>query len=444
MRDAFGERNRPVTWGNGISFIRRTLALPMIRSNGLLFASSACVGVANYLLNISAARHFAPGMYSQLGIILNLLAAFAPVSSSVMGAVTRRASVSAIAGDPEQVYATQRSLLRHLSGVYVIALATIFLLGGRLGHFIRLTTITPLYFIAATAFFLFMQALFQGALQAEGRYARLSLIYIGEALFRGIFGVAAIFAGVGLVGVVAIYTASAAVCLLYFPRPQALWTGPGASRRTLGPVYRDIGHLALANLCMIILINLDVVFCRRFLSPDVADHYVAISSMAKFFLFATASVAVIAFTEFVKEIHRGGAVMRLFGLSFAIVIVLGGLFITFAFLFGTLIVGSTFGEGYRASGHSLWITAVTAVAISCINMEVTYFNARNWRWYLPVLLVGGPAMVAMLSFADHRLERYAGIYAAGMIALMLILFFRIIADTVIRRPVASTSGKSIR
>jgi hypothetical protein len=184
---------------------------------------------------------------------------------------------------------------------------------------------------------------------------------------------------------------------------------------------------------MVILINLDVVFCRRYLSPDVADRYVAIASMAKFFLFATASVAVIAFTEMVKEIHRGRTGFRFFGMSFAIVVSLGGLFLAVCYLAGPRLMGRTFGDGYRESGQSLWIAAVTAVAISLINMEVTYCNARHWRWYLPILLLGGPAMIAALPFAGHRLERYAGIYAAGMVTLVLALLVPIVVDAATRK-----------
>ncbi len=413
----------------------------MVRDNGYLFASFACVGLANYLLNIAAARHFAPGTYSQFGIVLNLLAAFAPISSSVLGAVTRHASIDHLAGDLTPTAAMQRALLRHLSGLYLVALALIFLFHTSLGHVLRLTTITPLYFVAVTAFCLFLQALFQGVLQAEGRYARVGVIYVGEALFRGVVGVAAILAGVGMVGVVAIYTASAALAVWYFPRPQALWTGSRAARQTLGPVYRDIGKLALANLCMIILINLDVIVCRRYLAPEIADQYVAISSMAKFFLFATASVAVIAFAEFIKAIHQGRSMMRPFGLSFGLVTVLGGCFIGVSFVLGPTLLRVTFGDAYRASGHVLWITALNAVMISLINMEVAYFNARNKRWHLVFLLLYGPAMLGVIAFANFHLARYAGLYAAGMTALMLILLLPILADAAMRKPISVDSAR---
>jgi O-antigen/teichoic acid export membrane protein len=408
--------------------VRRMLAQPLVRDNALLFASAGCVGLANYLLNIAAARRFPSGVYSEFGIALNLLAAFAPVTSSVMGAMIRRGSFGFATGEEGETDATQRSLLRHLSGIFLVALVAVALFRGPIGATLHLPDVAPLYFVVATAFFTFLHALFQGVLQAEGRYGRLAAISVGEALFRGVVGVAAIAAGVGLVGVVAIYTLSAALAVCYFPRPPALWTGTGAAKRVLRPVYRDMAQLAVANVCMVLLINLDIIFCRRYLPPEIADRYVAIAAVAKFFIFATASVAIVAFAAFVNAIHRGEAVLRPFALSFGLLALLGGGFILTCLIIGPLLIGVTFGAAYRGSAHALWITAVDAVAISFINMAIAYWNARERRWYVFVLIPGSAALVGLLAAAGGSLERYAGFYAAGMVALAVVVLLPILAD----------------
>ncbi len=85
-----------------------------------------------------------------------------------------------------------------------------------------------------------------------------------------------------------------------------------------------------------------------------------------------------------------------------------------------------FGDAYRASGHVLWITALSAVAIALINLEVAYFNARHWLWYLPIFLLGCVATIAALPLADQNLRGYAGIYATGTMTLAIILFIPLI------------------
>jgi len=69
---------------------------------------------------------------------------------------------------------------------------------------------------------------------------------------------------------------------------------------------------------------------------------------------------------------------------------------------------------------------LSAVAIALINLEVAYFNARHWLWYLPVFLLGCVATIAALPLADQNLRGYAGIYATGTMTLAIVLFIPLI------------------
>jgi len=75
-----------------MELIKRGLMHPILRNNGFIFMATMVVALAGYLLNTTAARRFAPGQYSQFGIMINLLGALAPLSSAIIGAVLRRAS----------------------------------------------------------------------------------------------------------------------------------------------------------------------------------------------------------------------------------------------------------------------------------------------------------------------------------------------------------------
>ncbi|MDQ6661058.1 MAG: hypothetical protein M3Z24_08845, partial [Chloroflexota bacterium] len=165
---------------------------------------------------------------------------------------------------------------------------------------------------------------------------------------------------------------------------------------------------------------LDIVLCRRYLAPRSADQYVALAAMAKFFLFATGSVSSIAFAEVVKATHRGQSSARPLGISLGLIVVLGVPFTIFCLLFGPFVMNFAFGSAFRASGHLLWITAIGAFAVSFLNLEVAYFNARHWLRYLPILLFGSVAAVAALPLARGSLQGYAGIYATGTMTLALI------------------------
>lgn len=405
----------------GRSLVRRAIALPILRYNGLFFLATAVVGLANYLLNASAARHFAPGDYSQFGVMLNLLAALAPLTASVSAAVTRRAIRNRATDDAEQTDAIQRTLLRHLSALFLGGLLFVALTHGLIGQFLRLTTTLPLYLVVTTGYWLVLQGPSQAVLYERGTYGRLSLIILGEGVFRAAFGVTAISLGLGVEVALLVYALSAALAALALPRPSAMLRGPRAPYRAIASLYGDIGRLAAANLCLAAFVNIDVIICRRYLDAVTADRYAAIAAMGKFFLFATSTISLIAFTEVVRDSARSRSGRRSLAVSFGLIGVLALFFTTFCFLFGRTIMAVAFGAAYRASGEVLWITAISACAMSVIYLEVAYFNALNWLWYLPALVVGSVATIAALPAAHHHLRGYAAVFALGTVAVALVL-----------------------
>lgn len=408
-------------WRQGVQVMRWESAIRILRNNSFVFGATLVVGLANYLLSTTSARRFAPGEYSQFGIMLNLLATIGPISSAMIGALIRQASLNRSTGEMLQTDALQRTFTRHLSVALLITLGIVAAAHAQIGQFLRLTTTLPLGFVYIAGYWIIMQGILQATLQEEGKYGKLSLIFLGEGIFRGVVGVTTIITGLGVSVTLAVYATSAWLAALAMPRPKHLWTGRRAAGAPLRPVYRDIGQLLLANLSSVFLTNFDVILCRRYLSPVLADRYTALAALSKFFLFATASVSAIAFAEVVKATNRGERSTRSLVFSLGLIATLGVPFTVFCAVFGPLIMTLTFGDVFRDGGSALWITALSAFSMSVVNLEVAYFNARKWLWYLPVLLIGSALTVIALPLSGGRLAGYAGVYATGTTTLALLL-----------------------
>lgn len=406
-----------------VSIARRVITHPLIRNNSYFFFGTAIVAVANYLLNTSATHHFAPGDYSQFGVVLNLAVILIPIAGAMTSAVVRRASFNRVRDGAAETQAILRALVRFLTFFFTALLIVTFLGRASVAHFLRLTSATPIYFVIVSTYWVFLQGLLQALLQEEGKYGRISAVNIGEGAFRGVVGVTVITVGLGINVTLAVYMLSAILATFFLPRPRAFWTGVRASRRVLVPIYRDMGPLLLSNIGFSFITTLDVVLCRRYLTPITADHYVAITALAKVFTAATGSVGTIAFAEVVKATHRGESSARPLGISLALIAGLGAPFIAFCALFGPFVTAFVFGGSFRESGHLLWITAVTACSVSLLGLETAYFNARHWLGYLPVFLLGSVVTIAALPLAHHTLRGYAGIYAIATSTLAIVFLF---------------------
>ncbi len=408
-------------WSRAVDLFARRGSLTLLRDNGLFLLVTVIVGITTYLFNTIAARRLAPGDYSQFGIMFSLLIAFSPISGAVSGAVLRRASFNRVHNETNDTPAVQRTLIQHLTLILGAILVLVIVAHAAIGQFLRLTTTVPLYFVLITGYWLIVQGLFQGTLQEEGRYTRLSCIFLGAGVLRAMLGSLVIAAGFGIVPALAMYAVSTMLATLFFPRPRPFWRGVRPLHSVMRPIYRDITQLGLSYLCFILLFELDIVLCRRYLSPLMADQYAAISSLTKFFLFATASICSISFAEVVKATHRGTSSVRPLTIAAGMIAAMGAAFVGVCVVFGPLLMGLLFGDIYRASGQILWIGAVSAFGVSCINLEIAYFNARHWFWYLPVLLLGSIATVGTFRFAHDDVQVYARIYAAATLVLALVL-----------------------
>ena len=405
-----------------MAVVQRAITNPILRSNLVFSLSASAMGVTNYLLSTMLARRLPPGDFSQVGVTLNIIAPLQPLAAAIGVAIVRSAAENRVHGTRETTDAIQRTLLRGIVVIHLMLFAAMLVFHEQISRFFRLTHPSLLYLALAISAVAFCFGLFQAALQERGQYGRLSLLYFSESVFRLVGGVLVIILGYGVPAVVVIYLVSAGLILIPLPRPNSLWSGTQAHWDRLRPVMRDVGALTLSNLGVALLISIDVALCRTFLDPVAADRYVALAAVAKFFLSVTGWAGAIAFRHLVEARQQGEGGMRAITASFGTIIGLGIPFIALCAVGGPAIIGFAFGAPFRASGAVLWITAVSAVAVSLLQLVIAYFNAVQWRWYLPVFVIGSMFTVAALPLAGHTLRGYVIVYAAGATTLVLLLF----------------------
>ncbi len=400
---------------------RHAASMPTLRNNAMLFGATAIVGVANYALNVTAVRTFPLGRYSEFGVVLNLLTLGLPVAGALSNVVTQRASYNRVRGDRDETFAVQRAFMRYFTALFAVGMLVLVLVREPLREFLRLTESGPIFLVALTLYWLFLQQLLLATIQEAGDYRRIAGMLALEGVFRGVVGVGVMVAGLGANVTLAVYMLSAALAAALLPRPVRFWQGVRVPFAAMRPLLRDMGPQMVVSGAFSIIAALDVLLCRRYLDPAVADRYVALAGLAKFFLALTSSVTAIAFVDVVKAAHRGETGGRPFALAMGLIAALAGPFILVCAVFGPLITATTLGEPLRESGQYLWGTAVTAFALALINLAMAYFNARQWFGFLPFYVLGGAGIVAALSLAGGQLPAYTGIYAAGAILLALLL-----------------------
>jgi len=400
----------------------RAITNPILRSNFVFFLSAGAMGITNYLLSTMLARRLPPGDFSQIGVTLNIIAPLQPLAAAIGVAIVRSATENRVLGTREITDAIQRTLLRGIIVIHLVLSIAMLVLHEQVSAFFRLTHPSLPYLALTISAVAFCFGLFQAALQERGQYGRLSLLYFSESVFRLVGGFLVITLGFGVPAVIVIYLVSAVLILIPLPRPNSLWNGMQVNWERLRPVMRDIGALTLSNLGIALLISIDVALCRTFLDPITADRYVALAAVAKFFLSMTGWAGAIAFRHLVEARQQGEGGTRAIVLSFGTIIGLGIPFIALCAVGGPAIIGFAFGAPFRASGEVLWITAVSAVAVSLLQLVIAYFNAVQWRWYLPVFILGSACTVAALPLVGHNLHGYAVVYAVGTTALVLVLF----------------------
>jgi O-antigen/teichoic acid export membrane protein len=370
---------------------------------GILVAPLMALGNGlNYVYNIVMARLLGPAGYGALGALL-ALALIASVPGLALQVVVARHT--ALRGDDRRAVAELWSAT--LAGVVLAGLALGLLVAAAsplLAGYLRLGSIAPALWLAASVAPLPALAAVQGMLQGRERFALLAVVLVAAAAGKLAAGVALVALGTGVDGAiaaVAVGSLAAVLLALVWVRPAGGRSGRTArdwARLLPRGLGREVAAATGGILGLFVLANVDVLLARHHLGAAASGLYAAGAVVAKIAYWAPQFVVLIVFPRMVTSSDR----RRLLARSAGCMAAFGALLVAAAAAAPHLAAGVAFGQSYLAVGPTLPLFAALGTCLALVQL-VLFSGIASADARLTVLLVAAVGTeVATVSAVLHR------------------------------------------
>jgi O-antigen/teichoic acid export membrane protein len=369
------------------------------RNSFILFAGTMIVSSLNYFFHFAIGRMVSQGIYGEiqsLNSIINIV--LVPTAAITMAATKFSAGCKAENNvqKTEQLY----KYLKQKTVSYGLPLFIILLIiTPYLSKFLKISGNLPLVFVWLLMFVSFFNAINQGIVNGWQKFFDSSRIGVWGAIVKFIFGIALVKFGFGLNGAMAGYllglvgaylvSISALRFIIQFKQKSA----EIVSKINLSSLKKYILPVAVGNLGITALGNIDMIVAKHNLAGDLAGQYGALSIVSKIIFFVTGAIATVLFSMAAENHHKKENSLKIFRQAFFLVLVATGVAIIAYFIFPGLILGVLFGAKYQSAASLLGWFAVAASLFSVANLTYLYLlsihKTKIAYWLLAISILMG-------------------------------------------------------
>lgn len=384
--------------------LRRVVAQPLVvrriaaRSRlvggaALVMGATLAWHASNFTFNVVAARSLSSSDYGDLAAAVALLYIVSPLFVSVQTVASRLTTERATAGKLSELRALARYYGVRLALAALVVASAVAAASPALAHALHIRQPVALVVVAASLPLAVVVHMQRGVFQGVERFGRFGLSTAAEAVIKvvtAVVFVAWVWPSVAgaVLGVAAGLLAALilnAFLLRFLPR------SPTYARPAEHPYRYSLAAVASLSL-LALLLSLDVVAAKRFLSPQQAGLYAAIALGGKVVFFATSGINWIVFPRFSRLIDEGVDARPLLRRAFLVTGLVGAAICAAYFSAPRMFVAVLFSSRYPSAGHYMG-----AIAIGYAGYCVAYTGAI---YLLALRALRGTAALALAVIAQ--------------------------------------------
>ncbi len=377
------------------------------------------VAFLNYLYHPLLSRLMEVSRFGEVQVLFSLYTQISVVLS-VFGMVAL--NMFANKKEHDDLLETLSTLVMYVmgGGILVLFLCTPYLT--RLWH---LETSFEVVLVGLTLFVAALANHGRFYLQAERRFAELSVANMIAALGRLVFAALLVIIGWNAFGAVAGLFIATLLSFSYIfiktkhavslPRPKKIvWNDR---------LRRELAYAVLvffATGFVTLLYTADVEIVKYLFPPDIAGYYSGIATVARIIFFATGSVAAvllpyITLTATPKE-NRKYLLKAL-----AITALLGSVGLSIMIVVPEFVVQALIGARYLALASMLPLLALHTLVVALINVFIFYFLALRTMILIPISIAGTCGIGVFLFFFHASPAQVVASFLAGSVISLIML-----------------------
>jgi O-antigen/teichoic acid export membrane protein len=401
---------------------RPWLPRALLRSGGIVFASTLAWHASNFLFNGVTARLLGPAKYGELAATISLLYVASPLLVSLQTVASATATELTVAGHTGQLRLLARAHRVRLIAA-AAAIAAVFAAGSDLGaHFLRLGSPAPIAIVGVGLGISILTHCQRGLLQGTQQFGRYATSTLVEATSKIVFAVAIVAWISGSASGAAVAVPVSASCgllantwlLRALPRPT------DDRHERVKVTGRPISTAATFVL-LAILLAADVLAAKRYLPPHDAGVYAAVSLSGKAVYFSTSALSLILFPVFSAGRARNASGRRPLVAGSALIGLVSVALALCYFAEPRLVIHALYGRSYDAAAPYLGWIAFAFGAYALVYLFATYLLARRSLAGVVALGLAVVAQLAALFVAHGSVQTIVWVQVAVLGAAAVVL-----------------------
>ena len=404
-----------------ITSLRRNLTAE-IGQSWTLAAAMLASQLLSYLFQLVMSRSLPA---SEFGL-LNGLMAFSfllviPVNT-IQLTVARRTAETVVSSGYAQVRRYLRTDLRRTTPIILGGLGAYLVVSPLLASFFH-SSLLPIWLVGAVSLAALFLPFAEGVLQGLQRFQSLAITILTRYVGKLGLGAFLVMIGMGVEGgLTALLLANIAAALFAFTLVSLGFSSAGrksdASADTGTSYPRDTWPTLVTYACVVLLMNVDVMLARHYLSATDSAHYAIAALLGKIAYYLPGFLIIIIVPKVASARASGRSTKRyLTGAFLATLAASGGVVLVYG-LFPQQVISILFGVRYASPETATLVLfySVAMLILSVLYLEVHYLLARRFTQPLYGLLAG-PAVALMGMVWRHE----SGIQLVGALTLGLLV-----------------------
>ncbi len=359
----------------------------LLTNSLIFFVGNIVLSVFNYLYNTFMGRFLGPADYSILGSLLAFIGIIVMPTNAVATIAMRLAAHYQAKNDLGTIKAFLEFLTKRLGLLGLAVALGIAVLAPAVASYLHLPSIQPVILLAPVIILAILLPLNRGILQGMQQFLAAILNQGIDPLLKLILGVALVQLGFGVNGAVAALVIGTAVAYAasFLPLRPIVKIAAKPLEKIPSEVREYSLFALVAFMLFTVLMNVDILLVKHFLSDHQAGLYTALSNLGKIILFVTTPIVSVMFPIISDLQGRNEKHYPVLIQSFLMVSLIGLVGVTGYHLLPQLVVQTLYGSAYLEIAPYVGLFGLVMLLFSLVNLWVNYFLSianNRFIWFL--------------------------------------------------------------
>lgn len=399
----------------------------MTRHGLMMTIFSVATGLFNYLYQIMMGRLLTPEHYGTLLSLIALFTIIAVFAKAIQTSITKFSSRFKAAGDLGKVSYLWRFSLKYSFIFGIVVFAILASVTVPLSQFLNISNYWYVIIIALSFLLTFIISANFGMLQGLQRFLPLGVSITLDSVFKLLLGILLVYIGLEVYGgLLALVLASLFSLFVTFYFLRDLFRANKEKLQTK-EVFSYTGLALVALTCYLVLVNVDVILAKHFLSPNRAGDYGAISVLGKIVLFALGGIGLAMFPKTSELFEKGRSHRLVLWKAIVLSLILAGVILSIYSLFPGFVISLAFGDKYTISEFSLLKYGLAMLFFAISSLLMNYFLSMNVRGVAHILITSVLIELCLISLFHSSIEQIIDmLLISGAVSLVLLLLFHFV------------------